>query len=143
MVRDIIKYDGIDYWLTTKYIENIYETTIVCIYNNDEVYSFKTNNTNKCRNKYYDILNNPEKYLSKEIIDNRLKLKEKPNTTIKYIREKFKEGDFTENQLLLLRLAFKLVNDVVEIQRVNNSDVYIINELYALEEKLGIYDLLE
>ena len=56
---------------------------------------------------------------------------------------KFKEEDFTEEQLLLLRMAFKLVDDVVEMQRCDNYDVYMCNELYHLKEKLGIYDLVE
>ncbi len=55
----------------------------------------------------------------------------------------FKEEDFTEEQLLLLRMAFKLVGDVVEMQRYNNYDVYMCNELYHLKEKLGIYDLVD
>ena len=58
------------------------------------------------------------------------------------IRENFKEEDFTEDELFLLKLAFKLVDDVVEMQRTSNSDVYLSNELYDLEQKLGIYDLL-
>ena len=51
--------------------------------------------------------------------------------------------DFTEDELLLLRMAFKLVYDVVELQRDGNSDVYMCNVLFGLKEKLGIYDLLE
>lgn len=50
--------------------------------------------------------------------------------------------DFTEHELALLRLAFKLVDDVVEMQREDNYDVYMCNELYSLKNKLGIYDLL-
>ena len=47
-----------------------------------------------------------------------------------------------EEQVLLLRMAFKLVEDVVEMQRYDNYDVYMCNELYHLKEKLGIYDLV-
>lgn len=54
----------------------------------------------------------------------------------------FKEEDFTKEQLQLLRMAFKLVGDVVEMQRYDNYDVYMCNELYRLKEKLGIYDIL-
>lgn len=54
----------------------------------------------------------------------------------------FKEEDFTEDQLQLLRMAFKLVDDVIEIQRYDNYDVHLHNELYYLKEKLGIYDIL-
>ena len=59
------------------------------------------------------------------------------------IRVEFKEEEFTEDELMLLRLAFKLVGDVVEYQRTSNSDVYLCNELYYLKEKLGINDLLD
>ena len=58
------------------------------------------------------------------------------------IREKFKEEEFTEDELMLLRLAFKLVDDVVEMQRTSNSDVYLCNELYNLTQKLGISELI-
>ena len=57
-------------------------------------------------------------------------------------KRKFTEEDFTESELVLLNLAFKLVDDVVEAQRLSNSDVYMSNELYSLKEKLGISDLL-
>jgi hypothetical protein len=56
---------------------------------------------------------------------------------------KMTKDDFTEDELSLLRLAFKLVGDVVEHQRQGNYDVYMSNELFHLENKLGIYDLLE
>jgi hypothetical protein len=54
----------------------------------------------------------------------------------------FKETDFTEDQLRLLKMAFTLVDDVVEIQRDGNYDVYLRNELYDLKEKLGIGDIV-
>lgn len=50
----------------------------------------------------------------------------------------FKEEDFTEDELVLLKMAFKLVDDVVEMQRTSNYDVHLVNELYNLKEKLGI-----
>ena len=55
---------------------------------------------------------------------------------------KFEESDFTEDELLLLRLAFRLVDTVVETQRTDNYDVNVSNSLYYLKEKLGIYDLV-
>lgn len=67
-------------------------------------------------------------------------LEENEASTTKYT---FNEEDFTDDQLQLLRIAFKLIDDVVEIQRQGNSDVYMCNELYYLKEKLGIYNLLE
>lgn len=57
--------------------------------------------------------------------------------------KKFTEEDFTEDELKLLKMAFKLVSDVVEIQREDNYDVHLSNELFNLEEKLGIYELVE
>ena len=50
--------------------------------------------------------------------------------------------DFTEDELRLLRMAFKLIDDVVEMQRDDNYDVYMCNVLYDLKNKLGIYDVL-
>lgn len=55
----------------------------------------------------------------------------------------FTAEDFTEDELMLLRMAFKLVYDVVEIQRYDRYDVHLPNELYNLKEKLGIYDLID
>lgn len=57
-------------------------------------------------------------------------------------REKFTKEEFTEEELMLLKLAFTLVDKTVEIQRTNNSDVWMCNVLFDLKEKLGIYDLL-
>ena len=50
----------------------------------------------------------------------------------------FKEEDFTEDELMLLKMAFKLVETVVDAQRTSNSDVHLVNELYNLKETLGI-----
>lgn len=55
----------------------------------------------------------------------------------------FTEEDFTTDELRLLRMAFKLIDDVVEMQRNDNYDVYMCNVLYDLKNKLGIYDLLD
>ena len=50
--------------------------------------------------------------------------------------------DFTEDELHLLKLAFKLVNDTVEMQRLDNYDVDMCNALFSLKKKLGVYDLV-
>ena len=55
---------------------------------------------------------------------------------------KFTEEDFTEEELLLLRMAFKLVDTVVETQRTSNYDVHLCNVLYNLTMKLGVSDLI-
>lgn len=52
-------------------------------------------------------------------------------------------NEFTEDELNLLRLAFKLVDTIVESQRLDNYDVYMCNSLFYLKEKLGIDELLE
>lgn len=54
----------------------------------------------------------------------------------------FKEEDFTEDELMLLKMAFNLVDTVVETQRTGNSDVHLVNELYTLKEKLGVSRLV-
>lgn len=61
----------------------------------------------------------------------------------KQVREKFTEDEFTEDELVVLKLAFKLAEEALETLRTSNSDVYMINELFYLKEKLGIDDLLE
>ena len=50
----------------------------------------------------------------------------------------FTEEDFTLDELMLLKMAFKLVDDVVEIQRTDRYDVCLCNALYDLKNKLGI-----
>lgn len=54
----------------------------------------------------------------------------------------WQESDFTEDQLMLLRMAFRMVETAVETMRLDNSDVHLSNELYRLEEKLALYDLV-
>lgn len=56
--------------------------------------------------------------------------------------KEWQESDFTEDQLCLLRIAFKMVEDIVELQRQGNGDVFMSNELFHLKEKLGILDLV-
>lgn len=58
------------------------------------------------------------------------------------IDTKFTETDFTEDELMLLKMAFKLVDDVVEMQRCDNYDTYMCNELFHLKVKLGIDDIV-
>ena len=54
-----------------------------------------------------------------------------------------KEIVLSEDELKLLNMAFTLVEDVVELQREDNYDVYWCNVLYDLKNKLHIYDILE
>ena len=55
---------------------------------------------------------------------------------------KFDVSDFTEDELVLLGMAFKLVDDVVEAGRLGNSDVYWPNTLFGLKKKLRIDDVV-
>lgn len=152
MIKDIIGCDGIEYQLSTVYFEDtgIHETMIFPIINGvvsgEEVYAFRTLDSQESQKKHADAYYNPVKYLSTEAIDKYLKSKEELLGN-EQIREKFKEEDFTEDELTLLKLAFKLVDDVVETQRIFDSDAYICtymsNELYNLKEKLGISELLK
>lgn len=57
--------------------------------------------------------------------------------------QKWTKEDFTEEELMLLKMAFALVNDVVEIQRYDRYDTHLPNELYSLVYKLGISDLID
>jgi hypothetical protein len=54
----------------------------------------------------------------------------------------FTKEDFTEEELMLLRLAFELLDTSVytmdKLNYDNNSNI-----VYDLKEKLGIYDLLD
>ena len=55
----------------------------------------------------------------------------------------FKAEDFTEEELLLLKMAFALADTVVESQRQGNYDTHMSNCLYSLKEKLGIGEIVE
>ena len=55
---------------------------------------------------------------------------------------KFTEEDFTVDELMLLKMAFNLVDTVVETQKEDNYDVCLSNELFNLTLKLGIDDLV-
>lgn len=54
----------------------------------------------------------------------------------------FSEDDFTEDELMLLRLAFGLVDVAVESARRDNYDVDRSNALYDLKHKLGVYEIV-
>ena len=54
----------------------------------------------------------------------------------------FEEDMFTSEELMLLRMAFNILNTIVESMREGNSDVYMSNTLYDLKNKLGIYDIV-
>lgn len=55
---------------------------------------------------------------------------------------KFTESDFTEDQLMLLKMAFALAETVVETPINGYRDVDLCNELFYLKEKLGIDDII-
>ena len=50
----------------------------------------------------------------------------------------FTSDDFTAEELQLLKAIFSGADAVVESLRYGNSDVYWVNTLYDLKEKLGI-----
>lgn len=56
--------------------------------------------------------------------------------------KKLKFEDFTEDQIKLLKLAFKLLDDVVKSQ-LTDDYTYLCKELFELKCKLGIYDLVD
>lgn len=53
----------------------------------------------------------------------------------------FTKEDFTENELILLRMAFRMLDVVVEEERHFYSGDHR-NDLFNLKEKLGIYELV-
>lgn len=50
--------------------------------------------------------------------------------------------DFNEDELKMLKMIFKGTEAALEAKREGRYDVYDINVLYSLKEKLGIADLL-
>ena len=56
---------------------------------------------------------------------------------------KFTKEDFTENELILLKMAFEMLDVAVEWEYEFFYGGDHRNDLYYLKEKLGIYDLLE
>ena len=55
----------------------------------------------------------------------------------------FSEDMFTNEELMLLKMGFNILDTVVESMRNGNSDVYMSNVLYNLKNKLGIYDIID
>ena len=55
----------------------------------------------------------------------------------------FEESDFTEEELAILRLAFKVTETILESERIDRYDVDRVNAFYYLKNKLGIYDLVD
>lgn len=52
--------------------------------------------------------------------------------------------ELTENEIYLLKLAFRLANKVVEMQHRDPCyGLDMRDDLFNLKEKLGIYDLIE
>ena len=55
----------------------------------------------------------------------------------------FTSEDFTEKELMLLRLAFTSMDVMLNNLTVDNYGYYLSNDLYYLKEKLGIIDVVE
>ena len=56
--------------------------------------------------------------------------------------QEFQKDDFSDTEFRLLTLAFKLLYAIAESERKGNSDVSMLNDVFHLQEKLGIVDLL-
>ena len=54
-----------------------------------------------------------------------------------------KKEDFTEEELIMLKAIFKGANAIIYSLREDRYDVYAANTLFHLEEKLGIYGIVE
>lgn len=51
--------------------------------------------------------------------------------------------DLTDDEVMLLKMAFKSVEEIIEIQRYYHyCSIDLCNALFNLKEKLGIYDLV-
>ena len=51
--------------------------------------------------------------------------------------------DLTDDEVMLLKMAFRSVEEVIEVQKYYNyCGVDLCNTLFNLKEKLGIYDLV-
>ncbi len=55
----------------------------------------------------------------------------------------FKPEDFTDEELRLLRTIFNMADAMIQGLRDDNYDTYLSNQLYYLEEKLGILNLID
>lgn len=51
--------------------------------------------------------------------------------------------DFTEDELEMLKLIFKSAEAILQLKRTSNDDVYDINTLFYLKQKLGIYEIVD
>lgn len=50
---------------------------------------------------------------------------------------------FTKEEITMLRAIFKGAEAAIEARREDNYDVYEVNILHSIKEKLGIYDIIE
>ena len=51
--------------------------------------------------------------------------------------------DLTDDEIMLLKMAFKSIEEIIEIQRYHHyCGVDLCNDLFNLKEKLGISDLV-
>ena len=51
--------------------------------------------------------------------------------------------DLTDDEVMLLKMAFKTVEEIIEIQQYYHyCGVDLCNALFNLKEKLGVYDLV-
>ena len=55
----------------------------------------------------------------------------------------FTKEYFTEDELILLKMAFRMLDEAIEGERHLFYSGDYRNEVYNLKEKLGIYNLLE
>lgn len=82
MVKDIIRYDGKEYQLSTINTNGCLETMVFPIENGvvsgKEVYCFRTTDGAESASKHLDIYQRPFKYLSESAISEYLKSKEEP-----------------------------------------------------------------
>lgn len=52
------------------------------------------------------------------------------------------KADFNDEELEMLKLIFKSAEAILQLKRKSNDDVYDINTLFHLTQKLGIYEVL-
>ena len=55
---------------------------------------------------------------------------------------RFNKEDFSEDELTLLKIAFRLLDVVVEDGRYLDYSGDYRNDVFCLKEKLGIYDIV-
>ena len=56
--------------------------------------------------------------------------------------KKFKESDFSDEELAMLKAIFAAADAVVQAKRTDNYDTYDSNILFGLTVKLGIDDIV-